>query len=71
MKSLLKGLLTKDPAKRLSDPAAIKGHKFFEGVDWNEMSLKDADVPIPSEKVVYGPQATLSEVYGDLENSDS
>ena len=43
-KSLLKGLLTKDPAKRLSDPATIKGHKFFADVDWNTMAEKASTV---------------------------
>lgn len=40
LKSLLNGLLEKDPNKRLGSPAtggieAIKKHIFFQGIDWD------------------------------------
>ncbi|KAG5500497.1 hypothetical protein JKF63_03591 [Porcisia hertigi] len=43
--SLLTGLLTRDPSKRLQDANAIKRHPFFCGVDWED--LRHRRVPAP------------------------
>jgi len=39
-KSLLSGLLTIEPAKRLSNPLDIKAHAFFRDIDWSKLSKK-------------------------------
>lgn len=44
--SLLRKLLTKDPAKRLADPAEIRGHPWFKGIDWEAMEGKQVKPPI-------------------------
>lgn len=51
MKSLINGLLEKDPEKRLgSIPMggilSIKKHPFFEGIDWQEVLEKKLKPPI-------------------------
>ena len=38
--SLLRGLLERDPAKRLQDPEVIKAHPYFKSVDWKAMTRK-------------------------------
>lgn len=43
--SLLRKLLTKDPAKRLSDPAAIRAHPWFKSVDWDALRRKELKPP--------------------------
>ena len=43
-KSLLKKLLEKNPEKRI-DLEEIKKHKFFKGIDWNEIELKNTKPP--------------------------
>ena len=43
-KSLLKKLLEKNPEKRI-DLEDIKKHKFFEGIDWNELEVKNIKPP--------------------------
>jgi len=40
--SLLKGLLTRDPAKRLGG-AAVKAHPFFRGIDWAAVEARKLD----------------------------
>jgi len=37
---LLAMLLEKDPAKRLTDTAAMKSHPFFKGIDWTLLYQK-------------------------------
>ena len=43
-KNLLKKLLEKNPEKRI-DLEDIKKHKFFEGIDWNELEVKNIKPP--------------------------
>jgi len=47
--SLLVGLLTRDPAKRLGSgergAEAVKGHTFFAGIDWAKLERKEYDAP--------------------------
>ena len=45
--SLLKGLLTRNPKKRLGFNGVneIKEHKFFDGVDWKAMEERKVKVP--------------------------
>lgn len=44
--SLLRKLLTKDPAKRLTDPAEIRKHPWFKTVDWEAIEKKQVTPPI-------------------------
>jgi len=44
-KSLLRGLLERDPNKRLSDAATIKSLPYFKGVDWEKMLRKEIPPP--------------------------
>jgi len=49
--NLLQALLERDPAKRLSDPAVIKAHPYFVGVDWDKMVKRQVTPPfIPPVK---------------------
>jgi p70 ribosomal S6 kinase len=45
--SLLKGLLTRDPAKRLgSGPngsSAVKAHPFFKGINWTKLEARELE----------------------------
>ena len=48
-KSLLKGLLHKDPTKRLgfeNDFDDIKSHPFFQTINWNKLMLKEKSGPL-------------------------
>lgn len=42
---LITGLLTRDATARLQDPATIKAHPYFAGVDWD--ALQEGSVPAP------------------------
>lgn len=48
-KHLIKGLMAKDPRKRLGYGSKgieeIKNHAFFNGIDWDLMEIKNAEVP--------------------------
>lgn len=47
--SILQKLLEKDPRQRLVDPAKIKAHPFFEGLDWQALARRDIVPPfVPS-----------------------
>lgn len=37
----LEGLLERDPAKRLADPAQIKRHPYFASIDWDRLLRKE------------------------------
>jgi serine/threonine protein kinase len=39
-RDLIAGLLTRDPAKRISTAAAVKAHPFFARVDWEAVRTK-------------------------------
>ena len=39
--SLLRGLLERDPSKRLQDPEVIKAHPYFKSIDWKAMTRKE------------------------------
>jgi p70 ribosomal S6 kinase len=45
--NLLKGLLTRDPAKRLGSDAqgsaAIKAHPFFRGISWSKLEARELE----------------------------
>lgn len=48
--SLMRKLITKDPAKRLTDPAEIRAHPWFRDVDWDAIRDKRVTPPIvPSQ----------------------
>lgn len=50
-KSILLGLLERDPNKRLSDSTAIKSHPYFKGIDWEKLLQKEITPPfIPPVK---------------------
>jgi serum/glucocorticoid-regulated kinase 2 len=64
-RSLLSGLLIKDPSSRLGSRGAeeIKQHEFFEGIDWGDVYCKQLAVPKPPvKKTTYIPR--YEEVYG-------
>lgn len=48
--SLLRGLLERDPNKRLQDPDTIKAHPYFKSIDWKAMSRKEVKAPyVPNQ----------------------
>lgn len=48
--TLLRKLLTKDPEKRLTEPAEIRKHPWFKSVDWEAIRNKEVTPPIlPSQ----------------------
>jgi len=50
-KTILLGLLERDPVKRMSDSNAIKAHPYFKGVDWEKLLRKEITPPfIPPVK---------------------
>lgn len=44
-RSLLMGLLERNPNKRLQDPKIIKAHPFFKGIDWDKLLEKEIEPP--------------------------
>ena len=78
-KSLLKGLLQKDPKKRLGgsarDAEEIKEHKFFEDVDWQKVYEKKIKPPkaltvsnnmyIFNKPKYFADENNLEEIFGD------
>lgn len=59
-KSLLKGLLERDPSKRLGstedDAKELKSHPWFASIDW--VKLVNKQVPPPFKPFVVGPEDT-------------
>eukprot|EP01103_Thecamoeba_quadrilineata_P002859 TRINITY_DN12718_c0_g1_i1.p1 TRINITY_DN12718_c0_g1~~TRINITY_DN12718_c0_g1_i1.p1 ORF type:complete len:445 (+),score=125.50 TRINITY_DN12718_c0_g1_i1:45-1379(+) len=50
--SLMKVLLVKDPADRLTDIDALKNHEFFKDIDWEKLEKKEATPPyIPDKEI--------------------
>lgn len=50
-KSILLGLLERDPTKRLADAAHVKAHPYFKGLDWEKLLRKEVPAPfIPPVK---------------------
>jgi len=50
-RSILNGLLERDPSKRLADAKFIKRHPYFESIDWDKLLRKEIPVPyIPPVK---------------------
>lgn len=43
---LIRALLTRDPQKRLTDPAAIRNHPWFKTIDWDLVRSKQMTPPI-------------------------
>eukprot|EP00792_Barthelona_sp_PAP020_P005442 TRINITY_DN2651_c0_g1_i1.p1 TRINITY_DN2651_c0_g1~~TRINITY_DN2651_c0_g1_i1.p1 ORF type:complete len:385 (+),score=93.46 TRINITY_DN2651_c0_g1_i1:341-1495(+) len=64
--SLLRGLLERDPAKRLGsgpeDGMAIRNHPYFQDIDWDRLFRKEYDMP-------FKPQISNGKV--DTSNFDS
>jgi len=44
-RSILQGLLERDPAKRLQDPVVIKTHPFYKLIDWDKLIAKEVPAP--------------------------
>jgi RAC serine/threonine-protein kinase len=44
-KSLICGLLERDPNKRLGEASVIKAHSYFKGVDWEKILRKEVKPP--------------------------
>jgi serine/threonine protein kinase len=44
--SIIRALLTRDPAKRLTDPAAIRAHPWFASINWDAARSKQLVPPI-------------------------
>ena len=59
-KSLLQGLLERDPAKRLGsseeDANELKRHPWFAKIDWQKLMLKQLEAPF--KPFVSGPEDT-------------
>jgi len=50
-KSILIGLLERDPNRRLADATIIKNHLYFKGTDWDKILRKEVKPPfIPPVK---------------------
>jgi len=50
-KSILLGLLERDPKSRLSDASVIKAHPYFKGTNWEDLLRKEVPAPfIPPVK---------------------
>ncbi|GAB4821286.1 hypothetical protein N2152v2_008332 [Parachlorella kessleri] len=74
--SLLKGLLQKDPSKRLGygpgGSAEVMGHAFFRHVDWKKLERRE--VPSPFKPSTVGGKASIEnfdKLYTDLPVQDS
>jgi len=52
-RSILIGLLERDPHKRLADANMIKAHSYFKGMDWEKLLRKE--IPAPFVPPVKGP----------------
>jgi len=48
-RSLLEGFLQKNPKQRLDEIGEIKHHPFFEGIDWEKLTLKRVVSPFKIE----------------------
>ena len=68
-KDLLKKLLEKNPEKRI-DLDDIKKHKFFKGIDWNELELKNIKPPLDLIKMKQKYLAEIRNELNDNENND-
>jgi len=44
-RSILLGLLERDPAKRLADASAVRAHPYFKGLDWDKLLRKEIPPP--------------------------
>ena len=78
-KSLLRGLLQRDPKKRLGggnrDSEEIKEHKFFEDVDWKKIYEKKIEPPkamkinnnmyLFNKPKYFADENNLEEIFGD------
>lgn len=53
--SLIRALLTRDPDKRLTDPAAIRAHPWFRSIDWDAARAKKLTPPIIPPVACSGP----------------
>lgn len=53
--ALIRALLTRDPDKRLTDPAAIRAHPWFKSVDWDAARAKQLVPPIIPPVAGSGP----------------
>jgi serum/glucocorticoid-regulated kinase 2 len=62
-KSLLAGLLERDPSKRLGDAAVIKTHPYFKSIDWDKILRKEIKPPYIPPVVSLSPLYALSPSY--------
>eukprot|EP00243_Klebsormidium_subtile_P002824 TRINITY_DN15747_c0_g1_i1.p1 TRINITY_DN15747_c0_g1~~TRINITY_DN15747_c0_g1_i1.p1 ORF type:complete len:572 (+),score=191.40 TRINITY_DN15747_c0_g1_i1:494-2209(+) len=73
--TLVKGLLNKDPARRLgSGPtgaAEIKGHKFFKAINWRKLEARQVVPPFRPAVVDQRCVANFDEMYTKLPVLDS
>jgi classical protein kinase C len=73
--SLLKGLLTKKPEKRLGHgPNGIKdiqNHKFFKNVDWNKMLNKEVTPPIKPKEAITPNLKCVSDLISECKDHKS
>lgn len=46
-------LLERDVASRLTNPLEVKGHKWFEDIDWNKLDSLDYNPPIKLSDLTY------------------
>lgn len=64
--NLIRALLTRDPQKRLTDPAAIRSHPWFKTIDWDMVRSKRMAPPIvpsvgSSPTACFSPSLTQTE----------
>lgn len=74
-KSLLKGLLEKNPDKRLGwkkkGIEEIKQHKFFKPINWKDILEKKLEVPVPAHFEIKSRDFPPNEVFGDYDDFES
>ena len=71
-RSLIRGLLTKEPEKRLGTKGTqeIKSHEFFDGIDWSLLSEKKIDPPFKPQIDTSFDEKQLDQMSKDRRNSD-
>jgi len=63
--AILRGLLTKDPARRLGAQAdgfaTIKAHQFFNGLDWDKLTGRELEPPYVPSAEAYAEDKELQD----------
>ena len=77
IKDLLRHLMEKNPKKRIGNTEEIKKHKFFKGIEWNELEFKRINPPLDLVKNKIGYELNLNnkinndkDLKQDVEDSD-